>query len=168
LGTSPRTVTLTLRGDFIGIISFIGAAFNVNAYYNFKCESTYYVYTSAFILTFVCILITIFNPSFDKPNLRPFRGILFFSFGMQLVAPVAHRAILTGALSTQAYFYFICETLSFITGVYLYIKRIPERYNAGKFDIWFNSHQLLHSFVVLGAFFHYLALREWQNLNVTC
>jgi adiponectin receptor len=168
LGTTSKIVIFLVRCDFIGIILFIGATFNANTYYNFKCDSTYYVYTSAFVVTFTCVLITIFIPAFERSHFRPFRGMLFFSFGLQLVAPVAHRAILTGALSTQAHFYFICETISFATGVYLYIKRIPERYKAGKFDIWFNSHQLLHSFVVLGAFLHYLALREWQNLNITC
>lgn len=168
LGTTSKIVIFLVRCDFICIILFIGATFNVNTYHNFKCDSMYYVYMTGFMVTFICVLITIFIPAFERSHFRPFRGILFFSFGLQLVAPVAHRAITIGSLSMSANYYFVFETLSFVTGVYAYIKRVPERYNAGKFDIWFNSHQLLHCSVVLGAILHYLAIREWQNLGITC
>lgn len=37
------------------------------------------------------------------------------------------------------------------TGAAIYAARIPERWYPRQFDIWANSHQLMHVLVVLGA-----------------
>jgi hypothetical protein len=39
-----------------------------------------------------------------------------------------------------------------------YIARIPERLAPGLFDIWFQSHQLFHVFVVAAACIHYYGI----------
>jgi len=38
------------------------------------------------------------------------------------------------------------------------IARIPERLAPGLFDIWFQSHQLFHVFVVAAACVHYYGI----------
>jgi len=39
-----------------------------------------------------------------------------------------------------------------------YLARIPERLAPGLFDIWFQSHQLFHVFVVAAACVHYYGI----------
>lgn len=43
----------------------------------------------------------------------------------------------------------------YILGAVLYGCRIPERFLPGKFDIWFQSHQIFHVLVIAAAFVHY-------------
>ena len=40
----------------------------------------------------------------------------------------------------------------------IYLARIPERLAPGVFDIWFQSHQLFHVFVVAAACVHYYGI----------
>lgn len=39
----------------------------------------------------------------------------------------------------------------YLTGLFFYIKKIPERFYPKKFDIWFNSHTIFHLFVFVAA-----------------
>ena len=39
----------------------------------------------------------------------------------------------------------------YLTGLFFYIKKIPERFWPRKFDIWFNSHTIFHIFVFVAA-----------------
>lgn len=43
----------------------------------------------------------------------------------------------------------------YIGGALIYAFRIPERLRPGKFDIWGQSHQIFHIFVIAAAFVHY-------------
>jgi hypothetical protein len=38
----------------------------------------------------------------------------------------------------------ICITFSYILGAFVFVYKIPEVYSPGTFDIWFNSHQIMH------------------------
>ena len=44
----------------------------------------------------------------------------------------------------------------FALGLFFYLSNFPERYYPGKFDIWFQSHQLWHVFVFFGVFVHFV------------
>ena len=37
----------------------------------------------------------------------------------------------------------------------LYMFQVPERWFPGKFDIWGQSHQMFHIFVLVAVFVHY-------------
>ena len=43
-----------------------------------------------------------------------------------------------------------------LIGALMYIKRIPEKFYPGKFDIFGSSHQFFHLFVVAGIITHYI------------
>lgn len=52
----------------------------------------------------------------------------------------------------------LCVRLSLLRQqVTLYLRRCPERYHPGKYDICGHSHQIWHSFVVFGIVFAYFA-----------
>ncbi|VDL65718.1 unnamed protein product [Nippostrongylus brasiliensis] len=48
----------------------------------------------------------------------------------------------------------------YIGGAAIYATRIPERWFPGRCDLWFQSHQLFHTFVVVAAFIHFHAITE--------
>ncbi|PIO52523.1 hypothetical protein TELCIR_26171 [Teladorsagia circumcincta] len=58
----------------------------------------------------------------------------------------------------------------YLLGALLYATRTPERFFPGKCDIWFQSHQLFHTCVVIAAFVHYYGISEmaWMRLNGQC
>jgi predicted membrane channel-forming protein YqfA (hemolysin III family) len=47
--------------------------------------------------------------------------------------------------------------VTYLFGVFIYISRIPERLRPGKFDVYFQSHQIWHVLVVTAALIHYIS-----------
>ncbi|RWS03918.1 solute carrier family 28 member 3-like protein [Dinothrombium tinctorium] len=94
---------------------------------------------------------------FDEPEQRWLRAGLFATFGMSGIIPAAHWAVAEGFLIAAHLDFLGCLLamgISYLTGAIIYALRIPERFNAGKFDYWFSSHQLFHVFVVIGSVLH--------------
>ena len=56
---------------------------------------------------------------------------------------------------------------TYIAGTIIYIIKTPERLNPGFFDLWLNSHQLFHVFVIGAAlqYFHCVSLLAEVRLN---
>ncbi|VDM70088.1 unnamed protein product [Strongylus vulgaris] len=54
----------------------------------------------------------------------------------------------------------------YIFGAAIYATRIPERWFPGRCDLWFQSHQLFHTFVVIAAFIHFHAITEMTMKNL--
>ena len=59
----------------------------------------------------------------------------------------------------------------YILGAVLYGLRIPERFLPGKFDLWFQSHQIFHVLVVFAAMVHYhgmtnMAVHRLTKVNI--
>jgi len=75
---------------------------------------------------------------------------VFFFYGM---LPLAHWGRLHG-FEGECGTFFLRVLFSFVLlaiGSMFYILRIPERWFRNYFDIWFNSHQIWHTFTFLGA-----------------
>ncbi len=56
----------------------------------------------------------------------------------------------------------------YLGGAFVYAIQFPECRFPGKFDLFFNSHQVFHVCIVLAAYAHYLAVREamsWRYAN---
>ncbi|KAM3172116.1 hypothetical protein ACTXT7_015221 [Hymenolepis weldensis] len=59
----------------------------------------------------------------------------------------------------------------YITGALIYACRFPECLYPGKFDIWFQSHQIFHVFVVMAALVHLnsiLEIAEYRQSRREC
>ncbi|EHB10068.1 Adiponectin receptor protein 1 [Heterocephalus glaber] len=69
----------------------------------------------------------------------------------------------TGAVGQMGWFFLVAVT--YITGAGLYAVRIPERFFPGKFDIWFQSHQILHVPVVAVAFVYFYRVSNLQEFR---
>ncbi|KAJ1095550.1 hypothetical protein NDU88_000712 [Pleurodeles waltl] len=53
----------------------------------------------------------------------------------------------------------------YLIGGAVYAGRIPERFCPGRFDIWFHSHQIFHTLVVVGAMIHLYYISQMQEFH---
>ncbi|KXJ22530.1 Adiponectin receptor protein [Exaiptasia diaphana] len=82
---------------------------------------------------------------------------VFLTFGCSGIVPaihfiaahgisVAHRQASVGWMALMGVLY--------ILGTIAYASRVPERFFPGRFNIWFQSHQIFHVLVVAAALVH--------------
>ncbi|CAF4010309.1 unnamed protein product [Adineta steineri] len=148
--------------DYCGISILIIASFIPWIYYGFYCEfgtKIAYLLITA-LLGGGCIIASMWD-KFATPEYRTYRALLFMAFGLFGFVPTCHYVLLFGfkyAFTTGAAQWLVVMAVLYITGACLYAARIPERLAPGYFDIWFQSHQIFHIFVVAAACVHYYGL----------
>ncbi|XP_050003558.1 adiponectin receptor protein 1 [Alexandromys fortis] len=109
-----------------------------------------------------------------EPSLQPhkmsclFCSGVFLGLGLSGVVPTMHFTIAEGfvkATTVGQMGWFFLMAVMYITGAGLYAARIPERFFPGKFDIWFQSHQIFHVLVVAAAFVHFYGVSNLQEFR---
>lgn len=159
---SPRVSKLFNKLDYCGISILIIASFIPWLYYAFYCEfGTKVAYLTVTVtLGTGCIVVSMWD-KFSAPEYRTYRALLFMAFGLFGFVPTSHYVLLMGfkhAFTTGAAQWLVIMAILYITGATLYAARIPERLAPGYFDIWFQSHQIFHVFVVAAACVHYYGI----------
>ncbi|KRF83804.1 adiponectin receptor protein isoform X2 [Drosophila virilis] len=157
--------------DYCGIALLIMGSFVPWLYYGFYCHyQPKVIYLSVVcVLGCLSIIVSLWD-KFSEPALRPLRAGVFMSFGLSGVIPAIHYSIMEGWLSQisrASLGWLILMGLLYILGALLYALRVPERWFPGKFDIWFQSHQLFHVLVIAAAFVHYHGISEMAMYRVT-
>ena len=65
-----------------------------------------------------------------------------------------------------AIMYEVLMAVCYLTGVTLFVIRVPERWYPGRFDLWLHSHNIFHVLIVVGSLIHYQAsmvLLQWRD-----
>ena len=94
--------------------------------------------------------------------------IVLFAF-----VPLSHLVYM-GCLSDATHYFFwgaisvIAFLTTYIIGVIFMITKWPESRWPGKFDYWFQSHQIWHVCVVIGALIQYAGSREVRIVCILC
>ncbi|CAF5186634.1 unnamed protein product [Rotaria magnacalcarata] len=171
------------RLDYCGIAILIIGSVVPLLYYQFYCEfGTKIAYLSLIgLLGITCIVISLWD-RFASSDYRVYRVcvyivrrrkndfghrifflivVLFITFGIFGIIPTCHYVSRHGfeyAFTAGATQYLLLVGALYIIGAGLYAARIPERLAPGLFDIWFQSHQLFHVFVVAAACVHYYGI----------
>lgn len=145
--------------DYCGIALLTMGSFIPWLYYSFYCDLVPKIaYTALiFILGTLCIVVSMWD-KFAQPKFRPIRAGTFLGLGLSGLIPALHFIITDGfyaAVKNHALGWLGLMALLYITGAVIYAMRFPERIWPGKFDIWFQSHQIFHVFVVAAAFVHF-------------
>ncbi|KAJ3091002.1 hypothetical protein HK100_007292 [Physocladia obscura] len=129
----------------------------------------------AFEMHLSAVVFANITPTLMKPEYGKFRLILFIGFGFFSVIPIAHSFIINGVAFTQRAMglnYLLLIIISNVGGSVIFHLRVPEKYSPGSFDFFGQSHQIMHTAVVLGAVFHYLGFLEafsfWHSQNGDC
>lgn len=157
--------------DYCGIALLTMGSFVPWLYYSFYCRTspkvTYLVLI--FALGTGCLIVSMWD-KFAEPKFRPVRAGLFIGLGLSGIIPAMHYVITDGfwdAINVAALGWLVLMAVLYITGAVIYAIRIPERIWPGKFDIWFQSHQIFHMFVLAAAFVHYHGISEIANYRLT-
>ncbi|CAH8495574.1 unnamed protein product [Schistosoma turkestanicum] len=161
---SERVGKLFNKLDYVGISLLVIGSFVPWIHYSFYCYFPFkVVYISAVLIlggfcAFVCT-----QDYFLRPTYRSARALLFIALGLSGVIPCVHYIMIEGfqeGVNYSALGWLVLMAVLYISGATIYALRIPERLYPGKFDIWFQSHQIFHVFVVLAALVHLNGIME--------
>jgi adiponectin receptor len=140
-------------------------------YYAFYCEAVpkiaYLILMS--VLGTSCIVVSLWD-KFSEPQFRAIRAGMFIALGLSGLIPAGHYIMTFGyykAFNVGALGWLILMAVLYIVGALMYAARIPERLFPGKFDIWFQSHQIFHIFVVAAAYVHYHGITKLASYRLT-
>ncbi|KAH3820040.1 adiponectin receptor protein-like [Dreissena polymorpha] len=161
---SHRIGKLFNKLDYCGIAILTMGSFVPWLYYGFYCHLGLKVFymVLTFSLGTACITVSLWD-KFSEPRFRPLRAGVFIAFGLSGVIPALHIVIKYGfwwAVNKASLGWLSLMAMLYIVGAIIYAVRIPERFFPGKFDIWFQSHQIFHMFVLAAAFVHYHGITE--------
>lgn len=156
---SPSVAYVFAKLDYCGIAILTMGSFVPWLYYSFYCHFlTKLAYiVSICVLGCAAIVVSLWE-KFAIPRFRPLRAGLFIGLGLSGIIPAIHYSVNLGfvtAFTEGALGWLILMAILYIGGALLYALRIPERFFPGQCDIWFQSHQIFHVFVVAAAFVHY-------------
>ncbi|TMS38253.1 hypothetical protein L596_005018 [Steinernema carpocapsae] len=171
---SVDVVRIFSKLDYVGISLLIIGSFIPWIYYGFYCrmEPKITYIAMVCVLGTAAVIVSLWD-KFSESKYRPFRALVFVAMGGSGVIPAAHFMWREGSekLFVQGGFHWLLLMAGlYLLGALLYATRTPERFFPGKFDIWFQSHQLFHVCVVCAALVHYYGITELalNRLSGTC
>ncbi|KRZ67902.1 ADIPOR-like receptor [Trichinella papuae] len=161
---SERVVKIFSKLDYCGISLLIVGSFVPWLFYGFYCRRGVKIFYTVFIVILGagCVIVSLID-RFSSPQHRPTRTIMFVSLGLCGIIPCVHYFVTEGvysAFNEASFGWLMLMAVLYISGAILYALRVPERFFPGKCDIWCQSHQLFHLFVVAAAFVHYHGISE--------
>lgn len=159
---SQKIASMGSRLDYAGIILLIASSLIGIIHYSLidhPIPKNCFIFITSTIG--ICALFCTWHPQFRSPEWRPIRTSTFVIFAFSGLIPIMygfyifefHEAVNRAGLK-----FVLFEALSYLTGASIYAFRLPERWIPGKVDMVGNSHQIFHTLVVLGAWFHFKAL----------
>ncbi|KAI7725446.1 hypothetical protein M8C21_025451 [Ambrosia artemisiifolia] len=156
------------RLDYAGISLMIVTSFFAPIFYAFNCHPfSRLFYLSAITTLGLLAIATLLSPAMSAPHYRSFRATIFLAMGFSGVIPATHAVYLHRAdpKILIALVYEVVMAVFYSIGAMFYVKRIPERWKPGAFDIAGHSHQIFHVFVVGGGLAHAAATLVIMNLR---
>lgn len=162
VGTLSKEVhSVFSRLDYAGISLLIAGSCYPPYFYFFHCEhflrNAYLTFISVFA---VSVFLYSLTSDFHMPKRRTLRGSLFLCLGLSAAIPIFHLLLFKSSIRgfegmPRLVFWYI-GGISYVSGALMYIKRIPERFFPGLFDLFGSSHQIFHCLIVVGVITHYL------------
>ncbi|KAG6724023.1 hypothetical protein I3843_03G231900 [Carya illinoinensis] len=149
---------LLLRVDYVGITIMIITSFFPPIYYMFQCDPHWqFVYLGGITAMGIFTIATMLSPALSSGKYRGFRALLFSSMGLFGIIPAIHAVFVNwgNPQRNATLAYEAAMAVSYLTGVLVYVSRVPERCKPGWFDLVGHSHQIFHVLVVMGALAHY-------------
>uniref|UniRef100_A0A0N4W6I9 Adiponectin receptor protein n=1 Tax=Haemonchus placei TaxID=6290 RepID=A0A0N4W6I9_HAEPC len=150
--------------DYAGIALLIIGSFIPWVYYAFYCRpQPMIIYiTMISVLGLLAMIVSLWD-KFAQPAFRPLRAGIFVAMGLSAVFPAAHLLFVDGLdflYMKASLVWMLLMGGTYIGGAAIYATRIPERFFPGRCDLWFQSHQLFHTFVIIAALIHFHSITE--------
>ncbi|CAL8086647.1 unnamed protein product [Calicophoron daubneyi] len=157
--------------DYCGIALLTVGSFVPYIYYSFYCVFWAKMFYVILISMLGCGAIVVsMSDKFATPAFRSLRAIVFIALGLSGLIPCIHFICVNGfwpSVNDCSVGWLFLMAILYISGASIYAVRIPERLFPGRFDIWFQSHQILHVFVVAAALVHYHGVVKMANYRLT-
>ncbi|VDL60862.1 unnamed protein product [Hymenolepis diminuta] len=168
---SPKVSRFANKLDYTGIAVLTIGSFVPYLYYTFYCDFAAMVgYLSLICVLGVVTICVSMLDAFSTPRFRPVRAGSFIGLGLSGVIPATHYSVVVGwksAVYDGSLGWLIIMAVLYISGALLYALRIPERCLSGYCDIWFQSHQIFHVFVVAAALVHYYGVSMISDFRLS-
>ena len=157
--------------DYAGISILTIGSFIPWIYYGFYCDLILkVVYISAISVLAVGTIFVSMVDKFATAAYRPVRATMFVCLGLFGVVPFSHFILLHGweeAKNLAGVDGVVIVAGLYIFGAVLYGIRVPERFMPGRFDLWFQSHQIFHALVVAAALVQFYGMKRIALYRLT-
>ena len=164
---SPKMFKFFSRLDYTGIALLVVGSNAPWLYYTHFCRPLAFIcYITGISIAGTLGVIVALWEEFDKPKYRTFRAAVFLTMGLTAVVPGLHFTIKWGwsaALEEASVQWMILMGFFYISGTCIYMAQVPERWFPGKFDIWFQSHQIMHVFVFIAVLLCYHGISRLEH-----
>ncbi|CAD8082604.1 unnamed protein product [Paramecium sonneborni] len=172
---SEKVNRMLLRLDYAGICFLVSGSTFAPLFYGFQCNPHYAIIYASIQGVFAVVLFSLcLFDFFYKEEWRTLKSNLFAGLGLVSSIPFIHFAIddvnLEGfSFATQCPYY-IAMAIAYLSGLYIYNIRFPEKHVPGKFDNCGQSHQIWHISVVIAILFTYVGSLKayYQRLDMPC
>ena len=160
--------------DYFGISCLVIGSFFPLCYYAFSCEPFWrWAYLGMISILGSVGIIGPFFEFFRSPEFFLQRILVFSAMTASGMFPTLHVLfILPTSSATPVVGGMALMLLMYLSGMIIYILRVPERWFPGQFDTWLHSHQLWHVFVFAAATVHYFTClsmySRWNAMNAHC
>ncbi|ORY52566.1 HlyIII-domain-containing protein [Rhizoclosmatium globosum] len=159
---SQKVQRTCMKCDYVGIVVLIVGSMLASMWYGFHCHPTMaFVYMGMIGIAGVVTVGVNSSEYFAGPKYRSLRTLLFILIPTLIVIPAIHSIL---ALDED------WDTLMRMISMPYFVLMIECLY-PGYFDYWFQSHQIFHVFVILGAVFHHMGLTAsflWRKGDGVC
>ena len=158
------------RLDYAGISFLIGGSGVPPIYYSLYWSDGDFLRPLYLFITFSACSFVFFvaiNPRFENPKYNSLLATLFVILGVSSAYPIVQFVFFRN-FETMAPFpaiYWVLGGAIYIFGAFVYSIRFPEAIFPGKFDIFGQSHNLWHFFVLIAAITHYYGSLELYHLR---
>lgn len=160
---SEKLYNILHRLDYAGISILIsGSCYPAIFYFFYTSPNIRNLYITLNTTFGVIVLMCSFFQFFGKPEMKPFRGVLYTVMGLSDAVPLFHICFFSKSVygeindSPRFVFWYI-GGVCYIVGCLLYVKKIPEKIFPNKFDYFGSSHQIFHVLIVVGVVTHFIA-----------
>lgn len=147
---SRRVNAKIWRVDYSGICLLIAGSFYPPVSYSFTCHPRWRVFYLGLISAAACATLTMcLADRFAGPSWRAARALTFSALGGFGIVPILHQSFFLWSPAPmprrlgQAVLWELLMGVLYLSGAYLYARRIPERFRPGAFDYFFHSHSAL-------------------------
>lgn len=172
---NSKTFKFLSRLDYSGILFLIPGSCYPPYLYFYYCDKRWAVLYLFTITTssLICMYFTL-SPGFYLPEKRRLRGSMFLLLGISTAIPIFHLALfgdyVIGFHNKPYLCFWYWGGIAYVVGGIFYVLRVPEKYVPNKFDYIGQSHNLLHSFVLLGFIFHFFGALDsyYYRLDNKC
>jgi len=158
---SEEVLMKVTRFDYSGISLLISGSFFPPIFFAFYCHPFWqilYLGTIS-VLGIAGITCGLFE-FYHRPSFNSIRILSVVGTAASGVVPIIHaysqkldnmNLLSDSSITTNLFYMYLLYSI----GLLFYVTKMPESIWKGKFDIYFNSHQLWHLFVLLATLVHF-------------